>query len=181
LTWSALNQDLAGHEIAPFKAMMQRVELDKVNAMVADSKDNLQVTADAPKTAAPEKTVESSNVSSEPLVNDPISETINFDDFAKIDLRIARIVKAEHVADADKLLKLQLDIGGETRQVFAGIKSAYSPEDLEGKLTVMVANLAPRKMRFGMSEGMVLATGPGGSDLWILEPHEGAQPGMRVK
>ncbi|MCU8033853.1 MULTISPECIES: methionine--tRNA ligase [unclassified Shewanella] len=181
LTWNALNQDLAGHEIAPFKAMMQRVELDKVNAMVADSKDNLQVTADAPKTAAPEKTVESSNVSSEPLVNDPISETINFDDFAKIDLRIARIVKAEHVADADKLLKLQLDIGGETRQVFAGIKSAYSPEDLEGKLTVMVANLAPRKMRFGMSEGMVLATGPGGSDLWILEPHEGAQPGMRVK
>ncbi|MCU8082231.1 methionine--tRNA ligase [Shewanella sp. SM23] len=181
LTWNALNQDLAGHEIAPFKAMMQRVELDKVNAMVADSKDNLQVTADEPKTAAPEKTVESSNVSSEPLVNDPISETINFDDFAKIDLRIARIVKAEHVADADKLLKLQLDIGGETRQVFAGIKSAYSPEDLEGKLTVMVANLAPRKMRFGMSEGMVLAAGPGGSDLWILEPHEGAQPGMRVK
>lgn len=181
LTWNALNQDLAGHEIAPFKAMMQRVELDKVNAMVADSKDNLQVTVDAPKTAAPEKTVESSNVSSEPLVNDPISETINFDDFAKIDLRIARIVKAEHVAEADKLLKLQLDIGGETRQVFAGIKSAYSPEDLEGKLTVMVANLAPRKMRFGISEGMVLAAGPGGSDLWILEPHEGAQPGMRVK
>lgn len=181
LTWNALNQDLAGHEIAPFKAMMQRVELDKVNAMVADSKDNLQVTADAPKTAAPEKTAKASSVRSEPLVNDPISETINFDDFAKIDLRIARIVKAEHVADADKLLKLQLDIGGETRQVFAGIKSAYSPEDLEGKLTVMVANLAPRKMRFGMSEGMVLAAGPGGSDLWILEPHEGAQPGMRVK
>ena len=181
LTWDALSQDLAGHEIAPFKAMMQRVELDKVNAMVADSKDNLQVTADASKTAAPEKTAKASSVSSEPLVNDPISETINFDDFAKIDLRIARIVKAEHVADADKLLKLQLDIGGETRQVFAGIKSAYSPEDLEGKLTVMVANLAPRKMRFGMSEGMVLAAGPGGSDLWILEPHEGAQPGMRVK
>ncbi|WP_338728240.1 methionine--tRNA ligase [Shewanella baltica] len=181
LTWDALGQDLAGHEIAPFKAMMQRVELDKVNAMVADSKDNLQVTADAPKTAAAEKTAEASSVSSEPLVDDPISETINFDDFAKIDLRIARIVKAEHVADADKLLKLQLDIGGETRQVFAGIKSAYSPEDLEGKLTVMVANLAPRKMRFGMSEGMVLAAGPGGSDLWILEPHEGALPGMRVK
>ena len=181
LTWDALGQDLAGHEIAPFKAMMQRVELDKVNAMVADSKDNLQVTADAPKTAPVEKAVEASAVSNKPLVDDPISETINFDDFAKIDLRIARIVKAEHVADADKLLKLQLDIGGETRQVFAGIKSAYSPEDLEGKLTVMVANLAPRKMRFGMSEGMVLAAGPGGSDLWILEPHEGAQPGMRVK
>ncbi|WP_037458809.1 methionine--tRNA ligase [Shewanella sp. HN-41] len=168
LTWDALSQDMAGHEIAPFKAMMQRVELDKVNAMVADSKENLQATTEpeAPKG---------------PLATDPISDTINFEDFAKIDLRIARIVKAEHVAEADKLLKLQLDIGGETRQVFAGIKSAYSPEELEGKLTVMVANLAPRKMRFGMSEGMVLAAGPGGSDLWILEPHEGAQPGMRVK
>ncbi|MGH1380495.1 MAG: methionine--tRNA ligase [Shewanella xiamenensis] len=168
LTWDALSQDMAGHEIAPFKAMMQRVELDKVNAMVADSKENLQATSEpeAPKG---------------PLATDPISDTINYEDFAKIDLRIARIVKAEHVAEADKLLKLQLDIGGETRQVFAGIKSAYSPEDLEGKLTVMVANLAPRKMRFGMSEGMVLAAGPGGSDLWILEPHEGAQPGMRVK
>lgn len=168
LTWDSLGQDMAGHEIAPFKAMMQRVELDKVNAMVADSKENLQATSEpeAPKG---------------PLATDPISDTINFEDFAKIDLRIARIVKAEHVAEADKLLKLQLDIGGETRQVFAGIKSAYSPEDLEGKLTVMVANLAPRKMRFGMSEGMVLAAGPGGSDLWILEPHEGAQPGMRVK
>lgn len=168
LTWDALSQDMAGHEIAPFKAMMQRVELDKVEAMVADSKENLQATTEpeAPKG---------------PLATDPISDTINYEDFAKIDLRIARIVKAEHVAEADKLLKLQLDIGGETRQVFAGIKSAYSPEDLEGKLTVMVANLAPRKMRFGMSEGMVLAAGPGGSDLWILEPHEGAQPGMRVK
>ena len=79
-----------------------------------------------------------------------------------------------------KLLKFQLDIGGETRQVFSGIKSAYKPEELEGKLTVMVANLKPRKMKFGMSEGMILAAGPGGSDLWILEPHEGAQPGMRV-
>ena len=168
LTWDSLGQDMAGHEIAPFKAMMQRVELEKVNAMVADSKENLQATSEpeAPKG---------------PLASDPISDTINYEDFAKIDLRIARIVKAEHVAEADKLLKLQLDIGGETRQVFAGIKSAYSPEDLEGKLTVMVANLAPRKMRFGMSEGMVLAAGPGGSDLWILEPHEGAQPGMRVK
>ena len=116
-----------------------------------------------------------------PLVDDPISETISYDDFAKIDLRVALIKKAEAVPEADKLLKLQLDIGGETRQVFAGIKSAYNPEDLEGKLTVMVANLAPRKMRFGMSEGMVLAAGPGGKDLWILEPQDGAQPGMRVK
>ena len=112
---------------------------------------------------------------------DPIAETIEYDDFAKLDFRIARITKAEHVEGADKLLRLTLDLGGETRNVFAGIKSAYEPEDLEGKLTVMVANLAPRKMRFGVSEGMVLAAGPGGKDLWILEPHEGAQPGMRVK
>ena len=172
LTWDSLSQNLANHEIAPFKAMMQRVDLDKVAAMVDDSKDNLQATVTQADTT---------EVKAGPLIDDPISDTISFDDFAKIDLRIARIVKAEHVADADKLLKLQLDIGDETRQVFAGIKSAYAPEDLEGKLTVMVANLAPRKMRFGMSEGMVLAAGPGGSDLWILEPHEGAQPGMRVK
>jgi methionyl-tRNA synthetase len=119
------------------------------------------------------------------LADDPIAPEIQFDDFAKIDLRVAKIVKAEHVEKADKLLRLELALdsseGGETRQVFAGIKSAYQPEDLEGKLTVMVANLAPRKMRFGLSEGMVLAAGPGGKDLWILNPEEGAQPGMRVK
>jgi len=115
------------------------------------------------------------------LQTDPIEETISYDDFAKVDLRIARIEKAERVEGADKLLRLELDLGGETRNVLAGIRSAYSPESLEGRLTVMVANLAPRKMRFGVSEGMVLAAGPGGKDLWILEPHEGAQPGMRVK
>jgi methionyl-tRNA synthetase len=110
-----------------------------------------------------------------------IKDTITIDDFAKIDLRIAKIVQAESVPDAEKLLKLTLDIGDETRQVFAGIKSAYEPEALVGKYTVMVANLAPRQMRFGTSEGMVLAAGPGGKDLWLLEPHAGAQAGMRVK
>ncbi|MBO2569782.1 methionine--tRNA ligase [Shewanella algae] len=168
LTWSGLALDMAGHEINPFKPMMQRIELDKVNAMVEASKESLKATEDTPKASGP-------------LADDPISPTIEFDDFAKLDLRIALIKKAEHVPEANKLLKLQLDLGGETRQVFAGIKSAYAPEDLEGKLTVMVANLAPRKMRFGLSEGMVLAAGPGGKDLWVLEPHEGAQPGMRVK
>ncbi|ABO23440.1 methionine--tRNA ligase [Shewanella loihica] len=165
LTWDDLAKDLSGHEIAPFKALMQRVEMKNIEAIIEASTENLQV-AEAPKSQ---------------LDLDPISEEISFDDFAKLDLRIARIAKAEHVPDANKLLKLQLDLGGETKQVFAGIKSAYAPEDLEGKLTVMVANLAPRKMRFGMSEGMVLAAGPGKKDLWILEPHEGAQPGMRVK
>ncbi|MBO2675422.1 methionine--tRNA ligase [Shewanella algae] len=168
LSWSGLALDMAGHQINPFKPMMQRIEVDKVNAMVEASKESLKATEDTPKASGP-------------LADDPISPTIEFDDFAKLDLRIALIKKAEHVPEANKLLKLQLDLGGETRQVFAGIKSAYAPEDLEGKLTVMVANLAPRKMRFGLSEGMVLAAGPGGKDLWVLEPHEGAQPGMRVK
>ena len=94
---------------------------------------------------------------------------------------MVRIAKAEHVDGADKLLRLTLDLGGETRNVFAGIKSAYKPEDLEGRMTVMVANLAPRKMKFGVSEGMVLAAGPGGEDIFVLTPDEGAKPGMKVK
>ncbi|MCE9958294.1 methionine--tRNA ligase [Aeromonas rivipollensis] len=167
LSWDGVAQPLTQHQLAPFKALFSRIEPAKVEAMVEASKEDLA------KEQAPKATG--------PLADDPISETISYEDFAKIDLRVALIKKAEAVPEAEKLLKLQLDIGGETRQVFAGIKSAYNPEDLEGKLTVMVANLAPRKMRFGMSEGMVLAAGPGGKDLWILEPQEGAQPGMRVK
>jgi methionyl-tRNA synthetase len=167
LNWDSAQTVLRDHPINKFKALMQRVDMDKVNAMIDASKENL----------APIVTLDPNS----PLALDPIGEMIEFDDFAKIDLRIARIAKAEHVEKADKLLRLELDLGGETRQVFAGIKSAYQPEDLEGKLTVMVANLAPRKMRFGLSEGMVLAAGPGGEELWILEPHAGAQPGMKVK
>ncbi|QFI54656.1 methionine--tRNA ligase [Aeromonas simiae] len=167
LTWDGIAAPLVSHTVAPFKALFSRIEPTKIEAMIEASKEDL-AKEQAPKVTGP-------------LADDPISETISYDDFAKIDLRVALIKKAEAVPEADKLLKLQLDIGGETRQVFAGIKSAYNPEDLEGKLTVMVANLAPRKMRFGMSEGMVLAAGPGGKDLWILEPQEGAQPGMRVK
>ncbi|WP_323972731.1 methionine--tRNA ligase [Aeromonas hydrophila] len=167
LSWDGIDMPLVDHTVAPFKALFSRIEPAKIEAMIDASKEDL-AKEQAPKASGP-------------LVDDPISETISYDDFAKIDLRVALIKKAEAVPEADKLLKLQLDIGGETRQVFAGIKSAYNPEDLEGKLTVMVANLAPRKMRFGMSEGMVLAAGPGGKDLWILEPQDGAQPGMRVK
>jgi len=170
MTWDAIDTPLTGHSINKFKPLMTRVEQEKIDAMLEDSKDSLGTTA-----ATPEKVV------SGPLHNDPIAETISFEDFAKLDLRIARISKAAHVEGADKLLQLTLDIGGETRNVFAGIKSAYSPEALEGKLTVMVANLAPRKMRFGVSEGMVLAAGPGGSELFVLHPDNGAQPGMRVK
>jgi len=168
LNWNSICTPLVAHKINPFKPLMTRVEQDKIDAMTEASKDNLAA-------------VENDKTISGPLADDPISEEINFDDFAKIDLRIAKIIKAEHVEGADKLLQLTLDIGGENRNVFAGIKSAYHPEDLEGKLTVIVANLAPRKMRFGLSEGMVLAAGPGGKDLFILSPDEGAQPGMRVK
>ena len=170
LTWDAIDTPLTGHNINKFKPLMTRVEQEKIDAMLEDSRDSLGTPAATP--AADDNGAQK---------QDPIADTISFEDFAKLDLRIARISKAAHVEGADKLLQLTLDIGGETRNVFAGIKSAYSPEALEGKLTVMVANLAPRKMRFGVSEGMVLAAGPGGSDLFVLHPDDGAEPGMRVK
>lgn len=118
----------------------------------------------------------------EPAAAAPTKEYISIDDFGKIDLRIAKIIEAETVEGADKLLRLKVDLGDETRQIFAGIKSAYTPEQLIGKHVVVVANLAPRKMRFGMSEGMVLVAGSGsGSELWIVSPEEGAKAGMKVK
>jgi methionyl-tRNA synthetase len=171
LAWDQLGTPLLDHRIAKFKPLMTRVEPRQIAAMVEDSKQDLaQAAAQAAAPAA-----------SGPLTDDPIAETIEFADFGKLDLRIARIAAAAPVEGADKLLRLTLDLGGETRNVFAGIKSAYEPADLEGRLTVMVANLAPRKMRFGVSEGMVLAAGPGGKELFILSPDRGAQPGMRVK
>jgi methionyl-tRNA synthetase len=168
LTWADINTPLLAHEINKFKPLMTRIESDKIDAILEASKQTM-TTETAPKTVPVDNNI------------DPIADEIQFDDFAKIDLRIAKIVNAEHVESADKLLQLTLDIGLGEKNVFAGIKSAYQPEDLIGKLTVMVANLAPRKMRFGLSEGMVLAAGPGGKDLFILNPDEGAQPGMRVK
>ena len=164
LAWQECARPLADHTVNTFKPLMQRVDMKHIDAMIESSKQSMPEENTKPKSS-----IES------------IADTITFDEFAKIDLRIARIVKAEHVEGAEKLLQLTLDIGDEQRNVFAGIKSAYSPEDLEGRFTVMVANLAPRKMRFGVSEGMVLAAGPGGKDLWILSPDSGAQAGMRVK
>ncbi len=166
LTWANIAQPLLSHEINKFKPLLTRIEKEQIEAMTEASTESMPVK---------EETI------SGPLADDPIADEISFDDFAKIDLRIAKIVKAEHVEGADKLLQLTLDLGGQSKNVFAGIKSAYKPEDLEGKLTVMVANLAPRKMRFGLSEGMVLAAGPGGKDLFILSPDDGAVPGMKVK
>jgi len=173
LRWDSYQAPLVNHQINSFKPLMQRVDPVKVAAMVAASTENLK-----PTTSATEQVAAANPAAS---AVEPIAETINIDDFAKLDLRIARIVTAEHVEGADKLLRLQLDLGNETRQVFAGIKAAYQPEQLVGRLTVMVANLAPRKMKFGMSEGMVMAAGPGGSEIFLLSPDDGATPGMRVK
>lgn len=167
LTWDSIEQPLLDHQINVFKALFNRIDLDKVSEMVASSKEDMAAT-----TAAV----------TGPLADDPIQETISFDDFAKVDMRIALIQQADFVEGSDKLLKLKLDLGGETRHVFSGIRSAYpDPKVLEGRLTVMVANLAPRKMRFGISEGMVMAAGPGGNDIFLLSPDNGAQPGMQVK
>jgi len=171
LSWSELATPLQGHKINKFKALMTRVDSKQIDAMMEASKEDMQQQEQTVKAPA-----------SGPLADDPIGDTISFDEFAKIDLRVARIVKAGPVEGADKLLQLTLDLDGETRNVFAGIKAAYpDPAVLEGRLTVMAANLAPRKMRFGVSEGMVLAAGPGGKDIFILSPDEGALPGMKIK
>lgn len=172
LTWTSVQTPLLASQINLFKPLMTRIERDSVLAMVEDNKQALDEAATNVPVAETVKTH---------LTEDPISAEIQYDDFAKLDFRVAKIVKAAAVEGADKLVQLTLDLGGETRNVFAGIKSAYKPEDLEGRLTVMVANLAPRKMRFGLSEGMVLAAGPGGKDIFVLTPDSGAEPGMRVK
>ncbi|MDQ4427552.1 methionine--tRNA ligase [Thalassolituus sp.] len=184
LGWEDRRSILTGHAINKFKPMLARAEMDKVTAILEETKTELEKengSAPAAKDQKTEKKAKNKGPELREDGNEVIAETIEFPDFAKVDLRIARIVKADHVEGADKLLQLTLDIGnGETRNVFSGIKAAYKPEDLEGKLTIMVANLAPRKMKFGLSEGMVLAAGPGGSEIYLLEPHDGAQPGMRV-
>jgi len=163
--WPTEFEPLTGHTINQFKPLMTRVDPAKIAAVVEASKESMAPVADA--------VVEKKH--------EPIAKTIAFDDFAKLDLRVAKIIKAEAVDGADKLLQLTVDIGDETRTILAGIKSAYTPESLTGRLVVVVANLEPRKMRFGLSEGMVIAAGPGGEDIWVLAPDEGAQVGMRIK
>ena len=167
LTWESCRTPVTGTAINPFTHLLTRVERPAIDAMLSATTEELE----SMNTRTP----------TGPLATDPIAKEISYEDFAKVDLRIARITKAQFVEGADKLLQLTLDLGGETRNVFAGIKQAYNPEDLEGRLTVMVANLAPRKMRFGISEGMVLAAGSGDTDLWLLAPDDGAQPGLRIK
>jgi methionyl-tRNA synthetase len=176
ITWQGEFSPLLNHRIENFKAMMSRVDADKVAAMVAASSDNNA-------TAKPAEPAKAKKAKAAKRHDDSVlADTIAYPDFAKIDLRVAKIINAEAVEGADKLLKLTLSLGElGTRQVFAGIKTAYSPEQLVGKLTVMVANLEARKMRFGMSEGMVLAAGPGDSEIWLLSPDSGAKAGMKIQ
>jgi methionyl-tRNA synthetase len=160
--WSAAGTPLLNHEIARFSPMLTRVDPAQVEKMVEQSKET------------------NGNVDNSATATDSGNE-ISIDEFAKVELKVARIEKAEPVEGADKLLKLTLDLGGESREVFAGIKAAYDPESLQGRLVVAVANLKPRKMRFGTSQGMVLAAGPGGEDIFLLSVDSGAKPGMSVK
>ncbi|MHB1947777.1 MAG: methionine--tRNA ligase [Gammaproteobacteria bacterium] len=164
LVWNDKNQALLNHTVKEFQPLTQRLEKKQIEEMKMAAQEDIAKSTAVTTPAEPTKT-----------------NYITIEDFAKIDLRIAKIVVAEHVEGADKLLRLELDLGGEKRQVFAGIKSAYQPEQLIGRLTVVVANLEPRQMRFGVSAGMVLAAGPGGKDLWILSPDNGAEAGMKVK
>jgi methionyl-tRNA synthetase len=172
LRWDDHQTLLADHPLNAFKPLMTRIDPAHVQAMVEASRENLAPTL----AAAPQPSGNGE------LQADPLAAEIDFDAFAAVDLRVALIVKAEPVEGADKLLRLTLDLGGEQRNVFSGIKSAYpDPAALEGRLTMMIANLKPRKMRFGVSEGMVLAAGPGGSDIFLLSPDAGAKPGQRIK
>ena len=173
LQWDDVDHLLTGHRLNKFQPLITRVETDKIQAMI----DATQ------KAYAAQQEKVASKAAAAATGFEP---EIGFDDFAKIDLRVARILEAEHVEGADKLLTLKLDLGPDqngdpiTRQVFSGVKSAYQPAELVGKLTVVVANLQPRKMKFGLSEGMILAAGPGGKEIWLIAPDAGAEPGLRV-
>ena len=174
LTWNDYNVLLASHQLNAFKPLMTRIDPVQVQAMSDASKEDLAASQTDTGSAAPQGNGE--------LVKEPLAAEIDFDAFAAVDLRVALILKAEAVEGADKLLRLTLDIGDEQRNVFSGIKSAYpNPSDLEGRLTMMIANLKPRKMRFGISEGMVMAAGPGGEEIYLLSPDSGAKPGQRIK
>ncbi len=171
-SWDQAQTPLLGTPVAKFKHMLQRVDEKKVQAMIEASRES-EPSREKPTAAARD--------CDQPLKQEPLADEITIDDFAKVDLRVARVLNAEDVPEARKLLKLTLGLGGDvTRTVFAGIKQAYPPEKLVGRLVVMVANLAPRKMKFGNSEGMVVASGSGGSEVFLLGVDEGAQPGQRL-
>ena len=167
--WTDAQNPLTGTCVSEFQHMLQRVDRKDIDLMVEESKEQEPVTTDNPSNQ------------SQALVDEPLADECTIDDFVKVDLRVARVETAEDVPEANKLLKITVSLGGdERRTVFAGIKQAYQPESLVGRLVILCANLAPRKMRFGISEGMLLASGSGGKDVFLLQPDEGAEPGQRV-
>jgi methionyl-tRNA synthetase len=168
--WNKAAQPQIGTRVGSFQHMMKRVEKQQVDAMIEDSRET-----------APESSTPAFNDGPEALAKEPLAAECTIDDFVKVDMRVARVLEAEEVKESDKLLRLTLSLGGDVRRnVFAGIKGVYKPEDLIGKLVICCANLAPRKMRFGVSEGMVLAAGAGGKEIFVLRPDSGAAPGQRV-
>ena len=180
--WDESKTPLVGAAVNRFTHMMKRVEPAQVEAMIQDSLQEFQAVSEANSSSESQATNTTFANGPEALAAEPlVADQISIDDFTKVDLRVARIIEAEHVPEAKKLLKLKVSMGGDvTRQVFAGIKSAYEPEKLVGRLVVIVANLAPRQMKFGLSEGMVCAAGAGGTEIYLLSPDSGAKPGQRV-
>jgi methionyl-tRNA synthetase len=174
-SWGDVAAPLVGRTIGTYEPLATRVDAAAVKALVGASAENLK------PSGVPEAAATAAAKPAAAATPAPALPNVSIEDFGRVDLRIARIVSAELVEGADKLLKLGVDLGGERRTVFAGIRQAYEPASLVGRLTVVVANLEPRKMRFGVSEGMVLAAGPGGKDIFLLAPDEGAAPGMKVK
>lgn len=169
--WDDSRKPLTGIPVARFRHMLKRIDKKDVSKMIEESKEH----------GSDESSSESTAVPSQTLIDEPLAEQCSFEDFTKVDLRVARVISAEDVPDANKLIKITVSLGGdETRTVFAGIKQAYQPDQLVGRLVVIAANLAPRKMKFGTSEGMILAAGPGGKDVFVLGVDEGAEPGQRV-
>jgi methionyl-tRNA synthetase len=170
--WKKAQAPLVGTPVAKFEHMLKRIELKDVEAMIEDSREAAEGAASS---------VAAYNDTDEALKAEPLAEECTIEEFSKVDLRVARVLNAEEVPEAKKLLKLTLSLGGEVRKtVFAGIKQAYEPQELVGRLVVVVANLKPRQMKFGLSEGMVCASGPGGEDVFLLAVDEGAVPGQRV-
>ncbi len=174
LTWESLNRPLLNHAILPFKALAQRLDPKQIEAIVNETKEQF---------VAQQALEQKNSAKAEPASQvEPIAETISIEDFAKLDLRVAKVMKCEAVPESNKLLRFELDLGDHTHQVFSGIKEAYNnPAELEGRFVVVIANLAPRKMRFGVSEGMILSAGTGGADLFLLNADQGVKPGMQVK
>jgi methionyl-tRNA synthetase len=183
--WEQSQQPLVGTPVAKFTHMLRRVEEKDVLAMIEESKPKTNSTggevASATRDLAPSSSSSPWNDSGHALTVEPLAPECTIDDFTKVDLRVARVIAAEDVAEAKKLLKLTLSLGGDTtKTVFAGIKEAYKPADLVGRLVICVANLAPRQMKFGKSEGMVTAAGPGGAEVFLLSVDSKAVPGQRV-